>query len=752
MRSSALLLVTLAVAPALGAEERLPPIPIRRASSPIKIDGDLSDPAWKDAAAVEPFYETSPGDNTPPKVRTMAWVAYDDRYFYLAVRCDDPQPDKIRAPYVDRDQVVGTDDNVAIFLDTRNERRSAMEFRINPRGIQADGMWNEANFNEDFSPDFYYDTAARITATGWEGEFRIPFSSLRYPDADPQTWGLMIWRNYPRDFRYGIYSNPIPRGSNGYLVHMREMVGISGLPQGIHFVVAPHVTASQNASPRDPADIRSDFESEPVDEDGGIDAKLIPNPDLVLDVAVNPDFSQIESDVAQIGVNQRFALFYPEKRPFFLEGVDLLDTRIRAVYTRTITNPAWGARATGQLGKAAYTVLTGKDDGGGLVILPGPTFSDFAPQDFESVFGIARIRRDLGGSFLGFLFTDREVDGGGHNRVLGPDFQWTPNQKDQVSGQLLYADTTTPDRPELAAEWDGRELAGAALDAGWRHVTPTAFWRVDYRDFDEEFRADNGFVPQVGYREATSAFGWNFFPNGFWNFVSPSIGQDYVEDRGGSLLTRRLVAEIDFQGRRNLAGFVAYMTDTIRFSDLLFDRKQVQWSVQVDPSRRVPRVGIFGFLGDEVDFENARPGDGGDLGIMGTFRPQDHLQFDLNADRRWLDVEADGRKQRLFTAIVARLKATYTFSARSFVRLVGQYVETERDPALYGFPVAAKEGGFDGSALFGYKLNWQSVLFFGYGQSSVLAPELASGVETNRFELVPVSRELFLKVSYAFQR
>src|SRR5205085_10143613 len=157
---------------------------------------------------------------------------------------------------------------------------------------------------------------------------------------------------------------------------------------------------------------------------GGLDVKWTPNADTAIDATLNPDFSQVESDQAVISTNERFAIFYPEKRPFFLEGVDLFDTPIQAVYTRTITSPRWGARATGKAGSTAYTVLVTQDRGGGSVILPGPTGNDFAPQDDLSTVVLGRVRQDIGASFAGLLLTDREIQGGAHNRVLGPDFQW----------------------------------------------------------------------------------------------------------------------------------------------------------------------------------------------------------------------------------------------------------------------------------------------------------------------------------------
>src|SRR5437868_1563679 len=200
-----------APAPTPAAPPPPPPIHIHRAEGAIAVDGNLDDPGWKNAAVIDRFYETSPGNNTGPTVRTIVHLTYDDRYFYIGVRCVDPEPSKIRAPYVDRDNVIGTDDNIAVFLDTRGDKRSALELRVNPRGIQGDGIFNDANFNEDFSPDFFYDTAAKIDSGGWTAEYRIPFSSLRYNDNPVQKWNILIWRNYPRAFRYALQSAPVPR-------------------------------------------------------------------------------------------------------------------------------------------------------------------------------------------------------------------------------------------------------------------------------------------------------------------------------------------------------------------------------------------------------------------------------------------------------------------------------------------------------------------------------------------------------------
>lgn len=744
LRSAFGLLVLLARPAASAVEPEVPPpLHVPRAAGLVAVDGELGDPGWVGAAVIDTFWETAPGNNVPPKVKTTAWVTYDDRNVYIAVKCDDPEPQKIRAPYADRDNVIGTDDNVAIFLDTRNDRRSAVELRVNPRGIQGDAVYNDANANEDFSPDFFYDTAARITAEGWQAELRVPFSTLRYPSADPQAWGILVWRNYPCEYRYALHSSPIPRGGNCYICRSLELTGLTGLPSASHLVVAPYATTGQSGVPRDPADPAAGLVDEPVTFDAGGDLKWTPSASLAVDGTINPDFSQVEADVAQISVNTRFALFYPEKRPFFLESVDLLDTPIQAVYTRTITSPRWGARATGKVGSTAFTALVSQDRGGGLVIVPGPAGSDFAPQDFGSYGAVARARHDLGSSFAGFLVTDREVDGGGYNRVLGPDFQWRLSGSDLLTGQALVSFTETPDRPDLSPDWDGRSFSSRAFRLGYQHNTERWNGNVLYRDYGDGFRADVGYVPQVGFREGLVGGGYTFYPTGLFSLVQPAGQVLYQVDTDGALLTRRAFVGVFFQGRYNLTGEIDLSSEAVRVQEELLSKQQLVFFAQVDPSRRFPRIGINGLLGEEVDYANARIGRGGEVGLDATVRPTDHLEATVHADLQWLDVTNEaGLRGRLFTAFVGRLKATYNFSARTSLRLIGQWVGTDRNPELYTFPVPERDGEWAGSALFAYRLNWQTVFFLGYDDNRVL-----DGARS----LQPQGRQLFLKVSYAFQ-
>ncbi|MCI0412896.1 carbohydrate binding family 9 domain-containing protein [bacterium] len=731
---------------AQAAERVTPPSPqpLPRTSGSMNLDGELDDPIWKEALVIDRFYETSPGDNIPAKAKTTAYVTYDDDYFYIGIKADDPDPKKIRAPYVERDQVIGTDDNIAVFLDTRNDKRSAIELRVNPRGIQADGIFDDTNQSEDFSPDYFYDTAAKLTPEGWQAEFRIPMTTLRYPKTDPQTWRILIWRNYPRDFRYAFYSAPIPRGSNCYICHTHELTNINRLPSSRHLVVAPFATASELWHRRDPNDLDSSFTNDPVDGDFGVDVKWNPTANSAIDATIQPDFSQVESDVPQIATNQRFALFFPEKRPFFLEGSDLFNSPIQMVYTRTITNPQWGLRATGKMGDFSYTVLSSKDEGGGLVVIPGPTFSAFALQDFKSFVSLGRLRRDFGSSFGSFLFSDREISGGGHNRVFGPDGQWRPTDSDIVTGQFLYSDTENPDRPELSPFFDGAQLKSHAAHVNWNHQKRKYDWRIQYNDLGDEFRADTGFVPQVGFREVDAAGGFRFYPSsGPLAFIRTYAVADKFFLQNGDNLGHDYFPGIFLIGSRNLNSQIEFHNNEVKVGDQLLTQNYLSYFVQFDPSRRLPRITFFGRTGDLIDFDNGRVGNGANFGVQGTVRPWDNLTLTGDATREWLNLNEPDASGRLYTASIARLKAVYVFNARSFVRLIGQYVTTERDPSLYTLDVPKRDGSFLGSVLYGYRLNWQTVFFVGYGDNGIVT-ESNSRVRTNR--------SLFLKISYAWQQ
>jgi len=731
----ALLVLLLLLAAPLVAQR--PVIHIARAEGSIVLDGDLSDPGWKGATRIDQWWETNPGDNVEPKARSVGYLTYDDHYFYAGFEFFDPEPSRIRGPFNDRDHIGGnTDDYGGVIIDSRNDGRTAVLFLVNPHNIQYDSVSDDSTGNEDSSPDFFWDSATKINSQGWTLEIRIPFSTLRYNGSAPE-WGIMLYRNWPRDRRYQMFANRIPRGSNCFICNEDRLTGLEGLPPAGHLVTAPYLNTQSIGEARD--GLGSPIVTRPMKNDLGIDLKWTPTRDSAVDATVNPDFSQIESDSAVISTNERFAIFFPEKRPFFLEGSELFNTPIQAVYTRTITAPRWGLRTTGKLGENAYTMLVAQDRGGGLVILPSAIGSDFANQEFSSTVGIFRVRHDFGKSFISFLATDREVAGGAHNRVYGPDFQWK-NDHHTVTGQFLVSDSRTPDRPDLASEWNGQTLRSRAADLWYSYSSKTWDFFSEGKDYGDRFRADNGFVPQVGYRANYAELGRTFWPkSNFFSRVRTFGMAEYDSEQGGRQLYRLISVGFGADGKFQSFSRWRYAYETVRAGDRIFQQHRVLYNEQFSINKTITQAGVSGWFGQQVDFANVRLGRGADIEPYVTIRPTSHLQLNLSGGVQWLSEDSN----RLFTSQFERLRATYTFTSRMFLRAIVQNQRTNRDRDLYGFPVDQHGGSLASQLLFAYKLNWQTVMYVGYGDLRGVTPEEA------RFE--PLNRQLFLKISYAFQ-
>ena len=717
------------------------PFEARRSDCEIVIDGELGEPCWGEAPAIESWWETNPGDNVAPPVGNRARLAYDGRFLYAAFEFDD-DPATVRAPYGDRDHVPSTTDYGGLILDPRGDGKTAQMFLANARGIQYDALSSDGA-GEDSAPDFYWESAGRITERGWQLEMRIPFSSIRYVDSNPKSWGALLYRNRPRDFRNQYFTSRLPRDRNCFICNVRPVEGLRDLPTGRHWVAAPYVAAE--GGERAAGGAGTPLASSGEELDGGADLKWLATPDTVFDLTINPDFSQIESDTAQITANERFAIFQPERRAFFLESADLLSAPIDAIYTRTFTSPKWGARTSGAGERTQYTFLIGEDRGGGSVILPGPNGSSLAAQDFSSRVALGRFRRNVGdSSYVSLLYSGREIEGGGFNRVLGPDFRWQPNDRNTVTGQVLWSASETPDRPDLADEWDGRELAGHAGELWWNRADGKWDQFVLYEDVGDEFRADNGFVPRVGYRSVHGDFGRTFRPTeGKFRRLRLFTQMERSEDRDGELLTRWIGPGFGFDAAWNSFVRVELNFDEVRGIERLHRRRYFSPYVEIRPGKVLSRIELEARIGDQIDFAHDRLGDGIDYALEADVRPTDHLRLVPSYGRRTLDVETEsGLSGRLFTAEVARLLAVYTFNARTWLRAIGQWVETERDPRLYDEQVDPRIGDFGGSLVFAYKLDWQTVLYVGVS-------DLRGFDERDRLE--PVSRQAFFKISYAFQ-
>ena len=387
-----------------------PTAEIPRLESAIQIDGQLDEPVWTRATRLTGFWQYQPVDGRPAEEATEVLVWYAADAIHFGVIAHDRNPASIRATVADRDNI-DNDDQIVLDLDTFHDRRRAFFFAVNPLGIQADGVRSEGAGqvsslipgSVDKNPDFTWDSKGRITDRGYEIEIRIPFRSLRYPGGAPQTWGFNVTRVVQRTGYTDTWTD-VRRANASFLGQEGALSGLRDMRHGVTVEAQPFVTATADGS-RDVSG--GEFTRENVNPDAGLNLRLGFS-SYALDATANPDFSQVESDEGQVTVNERFALFFPEKRPFFLEGIELFGSPQTLVYTRRIVNPKGGVKLTGKFGQLGVAHLTAVDE------------TDIG----NAWFNITRLRRDLGrNSIAGVTFTNRDQPGG-HNRVLAGDFRY----------------------------------------------------------------------------------------------------------------------------------------------------------------------------------------------------------------------------------------------------------------------------------------------------------------------------------------
>ncbi len=544
-----------AAALALGAAQPLcaqevfspafrPELAVGRAGGSISVDGEIGAAEWAGAALAVGFSEIEPNEQARPPVDTEVLVAYDDERLYVAFRCQD-DPRAVRATLTERDGI-WSDDHVALLLDTYGSQSWAYELAANPYGVQGDGLWT-ATAGEDYGYDLVFDAAGRLTADGWQVEMAVPFASLRFPQGERQSWRANFRRVCPRqtqaEYAWSAQSRDNPCGP----CQWGTLTGIERVRPGRGLSVLPTLTARQGAARR---------------PDGGLDeGAVLGEPSLgarwnvsshvAVETAFNPDFSQVESDAAQIDVNTTFALFYPEKRPFFLEGSDLFGTYFTAVHTRMINDPEFAVKLTGRPDRTSVAFLAAQDENTPYV-LPFGEESAFVAAG-RSWSGLLRARRSLGDeSHLGLIATDRRLEGGGAGTLAGVDGLVRLHRNWRFQWQALASRTVEPDRPELTAHlngavfdggartaaFDGEEFDGRALYAGLRRRARHWNLNVDYLERSPTFRADLGFEPANDVREASVVNGGELrFASGF------------VQQLTGHLYLTR---DWDFAGRRKL--------------------------------------------------------------------------------------------------------------------------------------------------------------------------------------------------------
>lgn len=713
---------------------------VEATTEPVKVDAILDEAVWKSAQPMEFDAETSPGDNIAPPARTVGWMTYDQKNLYIAFHAFDPNPKEIRAHLSDRDTAF-SDDFVGVVLDTFNDDRRAFEFFVNPLGVQMDLIQDDTNRNEDDSWDTIWHTAGRITADGYIVEMAIPFTSIRFPRSDAeQTWGVDMVRIYPRSARHRLGLQGQDRNRNCYLCQSSRVTGFRGITPGRDIELDPTLTAQHtSARPDFPA---GGLSSEGTDVDLGLTARWGITPNLTLNAALNPDFSQIEADSVQLDINTQFALFFNEKRPFFLEGSDFFSAPMQAVYTRTVADPAFGLKTTGRLGKSTVGVFIAEDEVTNLII-PGPEGSSVTSLAQNNRSTAFRYRYNVGAtSSIGALLTTRDGDGY-NNRVFGIDGNFRITAKDTITGQLLGTRGSYPlsIRTDFAQPRDTNDVGGRIQ---YRHNSKHWYWGGRYDHVGDEFRADSGFIPQVGYRYGNAGLEYQGYGEKGKHWYSRFwLGGDFdhMTKQDGELLERELEAWAALQGPMQSFFQLSGGDRKRRFNDVTFDEQFLHWNAEVRPTGSF-YVFAGGTFADQIDFANTRLGER--FRVNGGIRWNIGIRTKIDLDHSYEDLDVEGG--RLFSAEVTQLRAVYQFSIRMFARAILQYTDITRDPALYLHDtVEPRSKRLFPQLLFSYKLNPQTVFFAGYSGT-----RLGGTFEGVDVTLAEADRTFFVKLGYAW--
>jgi Domain of unknown function (DUF5916) len=450
-------------------------------------------------AEVSGFLQNQPRDGEPATEATEVWLGRTASALYFVFVCHDHRAAAIRGHLARRENVLN-DDNVSVLLDPFQDRRKGILFTVNPAGIQADAAWTD-NGNTDYSYDQVWDSEGRITPEGWLALIAIPFRSLRSRPTS-SDWGVVFMRNLPRNSEQDWWPR-ISASVSGVLSQEGTLHGIENPGRSHNLQINPYVLGQSertllNLDPTNPYISSRHFEGT-----AGGEVKAILKDSVVFDGTINPDFSTVESDQPQFTVNQRYPVYFPELRPFFLENANYFSTPITLLYTRNIIHPEYGARLTGKIGPTNLGLLLIDDREPGHTVAPGdPNYQK------RATFAVGRISRDLGkGSSIGVIYTDEEF-GGGWNRIGGVDTTVRANQHWNLYGQMVESSTRgTVDsgpRPTYAA---GPASYVEAVRNG--HAWSFDSW---YQDFSKGFQSQTGFIQTNNIRSNGTHTEYQWFP------------------------------------------------------------------------------------------------------------------------------------------------------------------------------------------------------------------------------------------------
>ncbi len=708
-------------------------VPTRTDARP-EVDGRLDDEAWRSAARLTGLVQQMPLDGAPASEQTDIYLSYDDDYLYVGVYAHYEDPSVMRANRVDRDRAV-EDDLIRVFFDTFMDQQRGYTFEVNAYGVQGDGTISRSSGggpvpSPDRSWNTLFETAGQVVEDGFTAEIAIPFKSLRYPGRradEAHRWGFQVIREVKgKDGEVQVWA-PISRDDASFFAQMGVLQGMSGISTSRNIEVLPTVTAIQYGE-IDPTP--GAFVNESTDPDAGVSLKYGITPNLTADFTINPDFSQIESDDAQIEVNQRFPVRYRELRPFFLEGAEIfrIPVPVTLVHTRTIVDPDWGLKLTGKVGRVALGVVAADDRAPGKVEDPNDPASGEKAHTFigRAVFDV------YAQSSLGAIVTNREfLDG--HSRLfdLDGDFQITPT--------LVYRFRAihTLNKEPGGEEKGGHHYTSRFVRTG-RHVN----WDLFFYQISPGLDTKVGFVRRTDVRQGTTTLGYRFWPEGSWIINwGPSVNYMRNYDYDNVLQDERLQLTLRLNFVRNITLSGTVSSEMERFLDTEYDKKSFSIQGNVNASRSY-QVGANLSVGDGIRY-SANPflGRSVSWGLNATLRPVSRVQTSLQLTAsRLTDPRNDGAN--VFDVTILRSRTEIQFTDRIGLRNIAE-INTLNET-------------LDLNVLLNYRVNAGTVFYVGYDdhyqQADLIeADRDGDGIDDQLFlsdDLRRTNRAIFVKLQY----
>lgn len=717
----------------------------------IIVDGVLDDAMWQQALNVPLNIVNDPWHNKPSPVKTVAKVMENGEYFYVAFIAQDPDPELIQGFLGDRDSRWG-DDMVGFKLDTYNMRRLNYQFFVNPYGVQHDRIANEVTGSVDQAWDGIWESVGKVTETGYQVEIAIPYRILNFDDNnDIKTWAMELIRLYPRDSRLRISHIALDRDEACWLCQAPEITGLKKAKAGKNIMLTPTLVTSRNET-RDVIN-NGDWQGE-NDVDAGLDIRWGINSNTLLNVTINPDFSNVESDAGQLSVNKTFSLFFDEKRPFFVENSEYFSSNFDLVYTRNIADPDYGAKLTGTQGQHSYGAFISNDKQTNL-ILPGNTGSRLVSLQEESKSGAIRYRYDVNDDLsFGVISTLRQTENY-HNYVSGIDSTYRIDDSNLFQAQVLFADTQ--DSAQITNSGNEESFTDHAYKIDYEHYSE--YWKVDaqHQEIGTAFRADLGFLPRADYKKSKIKVDNYVYgePDSAWQKMTFSGQWEILHNENNELLERSISAGFNIDGpmlsflditviaadkvglRRFELDFNLPIDNSIDGNTNRFQENQVIIYGSIQPTKQISTE-LEVTLGDKIDYENDRLGRITTLFGNISYNVNKNLLFDFSHTFNELEAENDN----VYIENLTELRISYQFNINSFLKF--NLVYTDIDFNLDNNPSAftEKDNTLSTQLIYAYKLNPQTVFYLGYSDNSFQDDRLKS-LERNE-------RTIYSKISYAW--